>query len=107
MQQWTQEQKIGEPNDKSTSTPLTNFIKLLFVAIDHKNQALYQYLLQQYQPVLKRDANLKRFLDQIAQVYFGIKQQQSGLDGMLGSLMSSLFGGGNNSSSSSTNTTRR
>jgi hypothetical protein len=41
--------------DTQDGSPLTNFDKLLFLAIEKKSAPLFAHLQQKYQPVLNRD----------------------------------------------------
>lgn len=79
-----------------TSLPLLNFLGLLLLAVQRGAPDLFRQLRSHYAVHLKEVGTWNEALDQIGEMYFGIKipSQSNPLMDMMGSL---LMGGGRNS----------
>jgi len=74
--------------------PLLNFIAFLLLAVEKGNIEQFSLLCEKYQPSIHRDPTYSAYLDKIGQLFFGLPPpQRSGMDGMIGNLMESLFTG--------------
>jgi len=73
------------------SLPLLNFLGLLLLAVERSEAALYRQLKSHYASHLK-DTNWGEALDQIGEMYFGIKMPRQGNPMM--DMMSMFMGGG-------------
>jgi len=74
--------------------PLLNFIAFLLLIVEKGNVEQYSILCEQYQPSIQRDPTYLQYLDKIGQLFFGLpppKKNESGIQGILGGLMESLF----------------
>jgi hypothetical protein len=80
-------------SETQDGTPLLNFVKFLFVALDKKSPPLYQFITQKYNPALKRDGEFDGLVKNIGELYFGVKQD-TGFAGLFNSF-ASMLGGGN------------
>jgi len=77
--------------------PLLNFIAFLLIVIEKGNIDQYTILCEQYQPSIRRDPTYTIYLDKIAQIFFGLpppKKQKTGIEGMIGDFMESIFSNG-------------
>ena len=75
-------------------TPLLNYLRAVQLSIQVKSLPLFRRVSEQYRSELvDRDSDLQKYITGIAEVHFGVKRQDNGLSGMLGSLMQSFFGG--------------
>ncbi|KAN0055379.1 hypothetical protein ACTA71_008490 [Dictyostelium dimigraforme] len=88
---------------KGDPSPLLNFDRFLLLTLERDALPLFNLLKQKYERSLKRDPQFKKFLDQIANVFYNVPIQSGsgGLGGMLSNLLSGFGGGGGNSSSNS------
>jgi hypothetical protein len=77
------------------SLPLLNFLGLLLLAVERGEAALYRQLKSHYASHLK-DVNFGEALEQIGEMYFGIKQPRQGnpMMDMLGNMFMGGMGGG-------------
>jgi len=73
-----------EYTDGSLDTPLMNFSDFLLKTVERKAGPLFEMLRLKYAPSLSRDATLGAYLDQIGDIYFGIKASKGMLDNLLG-----------------------
>lgn len=74
--------------------PLLNFIAFLLIIIEKGNIDQYTILCEQYQPSIHRDPTYPMYLDKIGQIFFGLpppKKEKSGIEGMIGDFMESIF----------------
>uniref|UniRef100_A0A1B6F0X9 Golgi to ER traffic protein 4 homolog n=1 Tax=Cuerna arida TaxID=1464854 RepID=A0A1B6F0X9_9HEMI len=55
------------------SFPLLNFVWFLFKAIESKKLRIFKILCEQYEMTIKRDPSFADYLEQIAQLFFGVK----------------------------------
>lgn len=72
-------------------TPLMNFIRFLLLTCERDAFALFGQLTEKYAPSLARDSSFRQQLASVAEVFFGVKQQNPG--NLLTSMMQSLFAG--------------
>jgi len=64
------------------------------LAVEKGNIEQFSLLCEKYQPSIHRDPTYSAYLDKIGQLFFGLPPpQRSGMDGMIGNLMESLFTG--------------
>jgi len=77
------------------SLPLLNFLGLLLLAVERGEAGLFRQLKSHYSGQLK-DVNWNDALEQIGEMYFGIKIPRQGnpMMDMLGSMLGGGFGGG-------------
>ncbi|KAH7122557.1 hypothetical protein B0J11DRAFT_342421 [Dendryphion nanum] len=77
------------------SLPLLNFLGLLLLAVERADPSLYRQLKSHYATHLK-DVNWGEALDEIGQMYFGIRIPRQGnpMMDMLGSMLGGGLGGG-------------
>jgi len=77
------------------SLPLLNFLALLLLSVERGDPSLYRQLKSHYAPDLK-DVNWTEALDQIGEMYFGIKIPRQGnpMFDMLGNMFGGGMGGG-------------
>lgn len=73
------------------SLPLLNFLALLLLSVERGDPSLYRQLKSHYAPDLK-DVNWTEALDQIGEMYFGIKIPRQG--NPMFDMMGNMFGGG-------------
>jgi len=74
--------------------PLLNFIAFLLIIIEKGNIDQYTILCEQYQLSIHRDPTYPMYLDKIGQIFFGLtppKKERSGIEGMIGDFMESIF----------------
>jgi hypothetical protein len=74
------------------SLPLMNFLELLLLAVERGEASLYRQLKSHYAAQLK-DVNWAEALDQIGEMYFGIKMPRQG-NPMMDMLGNMFMGGG-------------
>lgn len=84
------------------SLPLLNFLGLLLLSVERGDPSLYRQLKSHYASDLK-DVNWTEALDQIGEMYFGIKIPRQGnpMFDMLGNMFGGGMGGGGGSGSGS------
>jgi len=77
------------------SLPLLNFLALLLLSVERGDPSLYRQLKSHYAPDLK-DVNWTEAVDQIGEMYFGIKIPRQGnpMFDMLGNMFGGGMGGG-------------
>lgn len=78
--------------------PLLNFIAFLLIIIEKGSIDQYTVLCEQYQPSIHRDPTYPLYLDKIGQIFFGLpppKKERSGIEGMIGDFMESIFSDNN------------
>lgn len=82
------------------SLPLLNFLGLLLLSVERGDPSLYRQLKSHYASDLK-DVNWTEALDQIGEMYFGIKIPRQGnpMFDMLGNMFGGGMGGGGGSGS--------
>lgn len=74
--------------------PLLNFIWFLLQAIESKKIQTFAVLCEQYRNSIKRDPCYVKYLDKIAQIFFGLKpQEEKKPGGIFGNLIESFLGG--------------
>ncbi|KAM9958284.1 hypothetical protein ACTFIW_001146 [Dictyostelium discoideum] len=80
---------------KGDPSPLLNFDRFLLLTLERDALPLFNLLRQKYERSLKRDPQFKKFLDQIANIFYNVPiQSGGGLGGMLSNLLSGFGGGG-------------
>eukprot|EP00029_Vermamoeba_vermiformis_P006292 TRINITY_DN2426_c0_g1_i1.p1 TRINITY_DN2426_c0_g1~~TRINITY_DN2426_c0_g1_i1.p1 ORF type:complete len:273 (+),score=48.06 TRINITY_DN2426_c0_g1_i1:88-906(+) len=77
-------------------TPLFNYTRFLLLTLERDALPLFDLLRSTYQKSLQRDPTFTQYLDQIANVFFGVPLpgNNAGMGGLLGSLMKSFFNEG-------------
>lgn len=78
------------------SVPLLNFISLLLLAIERGNAELFRLLRSHYAAYIQEVGSWDEPLEQIAEMYFGIRKPRQG--NPLFDMMGSMFGGGGGAS---------
>ena len=69
----------GDDND----TPLLNFCRFLLKTLERDAFPLFKTLREKYAPVLSSDPTFSRYLDTIAEKFFNVKAQKTGLAALL------------------------
>lgn len=83
--------EAGPPFNKF---PLLNFVWLLMIAVERKlSLDVLSFLCVKYQTELSRDPSYSDYLRKISQVYFGVKQQENSIPGLISNLVRMLGDG--------------
>lgn len=79
-------------DSKFKGTSLTNFIQLLFISLEKKNYPMFEMLQKKFDYYLSRDPSFEKYLKMIAQVFFGIQEQDNSLGGLLSGFLNNFMG---------------
>eukprot|EP00126_Sphaerothecum_destruens_P007168 Sdes_comp19720_c0_seq1m11674 len=72
--------------------PLLNFIQFLLSCCERDAAPLFKLLCEKYSIALKRDPLFGQYLEKIGQIFFSIRPQQAGFQGVFANLFSGMFG---------------
>ena len=73
-------------------TPLTNFTRVLILAVQKGNVDLFDVIKTKFQYPRSRDATFEKYIKAIGTIYFGYNEQDTGMGGIFGSLLNGLLG---------------
>eukprot|EP01130_Rhizamoeba_saxonica_P015087 TRINITY_DN6704_c0_g1_i1.p1 TRINITY_DN6704_c0_g1~~TRINITY_DN6704_c0_g1_i1.p1 ORF type:complete len:280 (-),score=54.48 TRINITY_DN6704_c0_g1_i1:74-913(-) len=71
-------------------SPLINYVKYLILTLQHYDYPVFEELREKYTISIKRDPIFTKYLDILAKSYYGVVKKQTGMGGLINTLMQSF-----------------